>query len=191
MKYECLIKNSQGQCESKSLTFDEIYNEAQPVVCGIIRRKYYGYIAQSDDLTQEVMIDLCGALARYNPDRGTIHDFIYGVAARRISKEVKKINTQRRHSVALSDELAACIPAPAQTNDELAQGYEQLIENTSAKLNAYERKVLELKLDGMSNTAIYNALNPNNQKRRIGHAIYKVLCNIANQAMGGVIVYAT
>ena len=131
------------------------------------------------------MIDLYGALVRYNPERGTIQDFIYGVAARRISKEVKKINTYARHHAALSDELAAYIPAPTERSLEDAQEYEQLIENTSSSLDGYERDVLRLKLEGLSNTAIYNELNPSKQKQRIGWAIYTVLCGIAGKVTGG------
>jgi len=115
-------------------------------------------------------MEVFNAMHRYSPSRGEINGFIFGVASREISTQIKKIIRQQSRQVAMTDEMIAVIPAPDITDWSESEDYITAFEKT---LNATERKVLEMRLDGMNNTQIYNKLH-RTKRKRIGKAMQSI-----------------
>lgn len=160
-----LCKTSKG---NEYFTEEQIYKEVQRISTQILRKHYWGYTEYHDDLIQDVAVELFNAMHRYSPSRGEINGFIFGVASREISTQIRKIIRQQSHQIRLTDEMAAIIPSPdIMGNADAERDY---ISEFEKYLNATERKVLEMKLDGMNNTQIYNKLH-RTKRKRIGKAM--------------------
>lgn len=158
------------------LSDNQIYEEVQRISMQILRKHYWGYKEHHEDLMQEVAMEVFNAMHRYNPDRGEINGFIFGVASREISTQVKKIIKQQSREVAMTDEMIAAIPATTTDYSE----YEDYIGEFEKLLNKTERKVLEMRLSGMNNTQIYNKLH-RTKRKRIGKAMQSIWRSIENK----------
>lgn len=175
--YRCLTKAG-----IITLTEDELYVETTRIIWSVLNRKYEGYYPYHEDMAQEVTAIVFKAMERYDPDKGMAYSYIKTIACRRIYDAAKRINTQHRHEIALTDEMADVIPAinPPEERESLKAWYAELRK----RLTKEEREALELKLDGLTNTAIYNALHPGGEyKARIGPTISIIWESIVAKAL--------
>lgn len=168
--YLCLTPNGK-----EYMTEEQIYREVQKVASQILRKHYWGYRDYHEDLIQDAAMELFNALHRYNPDRGEINGFIFGVASRVISTQIKRIIRIQSKTVSMTDEMQAVLSAPDNTEEDT-----DYIAEFEKRLTARERRVLEMKLDGMNNTEIYNALH-RTKKKRIGKAMLQIWKSIESK----------
>ena len=68
--------------------FSALYDRVTPWVFGLVRRILRNP-AQSEEVTQEVMIDVWRTATRYDPDRGSAHSWILTIAHRRAVDRVR------------------------------------------------------------------------------------------------------
>ena len=68
--------------------FSALYDRVTPWVFGLVRRILRNP-AQSEEVTQEVMIDIWRTATRYDPDRGSPHSWILTIAHRRAVDRVR------------------------------------------------------------------------------------------------------
>lgn len=74
--------------DGDSTAFSSLYDLTAPRVYGLVRRVLRNP-AQSEEVTQEVMIDVWRTATRYDPDRGSVHSWILTIAHRRAIDRVR------------------------------------------------------------------------------------------------------
>lgn len=164
------MKNYKTDAGIRAFTEAELIAEAYKHIRHVLKAKYGKYKAEHDDMAQDVILAVYkAAMNRYNPDKGTIEAFLYGVAEKQLAKAARPIE-KRPQTVSLSDELANTLPAKDETED-VEDDAEAILQEFGKTLTKRERKALRLKAEGLTNTQIYNALHPRAKKRRIGQAM--------------------
>ncbi|MDX2967894.1 ECF RNA polymerase sigma factor SigK [Kribbella solani] len=68
--------------------FSALYDRVAPAVFGLVRRVLRNP-AQSEEVTQEVMLDVWRTATRFNPERGSAHSWILTIAHRRAVDRVR------------------------------------------------------------------------------------------------------
>ena len=150
--------------------------------------KYYMSGMEKDDIFQEGMIGLYGAIKDYDQGKTSFKNFAILCISRRIISLLKSSNRQKHiplnSSLSLdsifSDEqynpMIDAIKAPSEHNpesifitNETLDLYEQKINNTLSKM---ELKVLEQYLNGLSYNDISSNLNIN--KKSVDNAIQRI-----------------
>lgn len=159
----------------KTFTEDELYRFSMPEIMKLLRTKYTSYVRHHEDLAQDAMAAVYKSMGGYSAERGTINAYIHGVATRAISKSIRSINRRESKESELTE---AALSMTGEEDRHWEDGedpevaFEQLVEEFKKCLTKEEKKALDLKLDGLSNTEIYNTLHPRKAKRvRIGQAM--------------------
>lgn len=164
------MKNFKTDAGIRAFTEAELVAEAYKHIRRVLKAKYGKYKAEHDDMAQDVILAVYkAALTRYNPEKGTLEAFLYGVAEKQLAKAVRPIE-RRPQTVSLTDELANTISASDDT-DSIEDDAEIILREFGKTLTKKEQKALRLKAEGLTNTQIYNALHPRAKKRRIGQAM--------------------
>lgn len=70
--------------------FDAVYDQVAPTVFGIVRRVIRDP-AQSEEVTQEVMLELWRSASRFSPDKGTAMAWVTTLAHRRAVDRVRSV----------------------------------------------------------------------------------------------------
>lgn len=173
MKNRHNCRTNKGQ---KLLTEDEIIDIGYDVIRQLLcSPKYDGYRHLHDDLTQTAIGEVWEALPRYDPKKATIEGFIYGIAKRAITKALLKEVRYRARVLGMSDGMEAQLeatpaPEPIEPDEETVRQITDL-QRFIQTLTKLEKKAIELKKEGKTNTEIYNALHPRAHKSRIGKAM--------------------
>lgn len=162
----------------KTFTEDELYRFSMPEIMKILRTKYTSYARHHEDLAQEAMAAVFKSMGDYNAEKGTLNAYVHGVAARAISKNVRTIIRRESKESELTEAVLSMTGEEdrrwedGESPEAQEAEFEQLVERFKTYLTKEEKKALELKLDGLSNTEIYNELHPRKAKRvRIGQAM--------------------
>lgn len=173
--YDCLTRTGR-----KQLTEEDIYNVALPVIRGILNKRYPKFKREHEDITQEVMMEIYQAMSSYKPI-GCVEAFIFSVSAKTVSKIVKKKLLRRYEYELLAFDPEAITATPSPQEEVAQEGFETLLSSFEKKLTKQERRALEMRLEGATNTQIYNALHPRAQKRYIGQAMVQFWRKIAEK----------
>lgn len=99
-----------------SAAFSELYDQLAPRVYGLIRRVLRNP-AQSEEVTQEVMVEVWRTAARFDADRGSLTSWVLTMAHRRAIDRVRseQSSTDREQAVAAAsttieyDEVAEAV----------------------------------------------------------------------------------
>lgn len=142
-----------------------------------IARSYFLIGAEPDDLLQEGMIGLYGAILSYKPEFGAFKGFACVCIKRRLLTAVKSANRQKNkilnESISLTtqggvksedDENVFIIPSDDLSPvDELIarENYEGLQQFINKQLSKFEKSVLKFYLDGLSYSEIAVKLETN------------------------------
>lgn len=133
-----------------TLTEDEIVEWATDKANQILHHRYKAFANEWDDLRQEALMAVLRAMDRYKPT-GDVRTYLGRVMAYRIRDEASKIWRYRQRVQALLDELPdECMEYELATQIDKQRYIEQLKQ----RLNAKERKVIDLNLSGYSDNEI-------------------------------------
>ena len=165
----------------RELDENEIYQIAQPIIWNALHRSYRSYYSDHEDLAQEAALELFKAMERYDPERGEIYPYIKAIVCRRICWEAAKLRKQSEHTVALTEALEAVLPAVPSVIETYTEDFDDMLQQLKQTLTREEQQAVDLKLEGVSNTEIYNTLHPETLKTRIGQAMTAVWAAVAQK----------
>lgn len=106
--------------------FAGVYDAVAGSVLGVVRAVLRDQ-AQSEEVTQEVLVEVWRTAARYRPDRGTVINWILTLAHRRAVDRVRSVDAAatRDHKAALLDRLPEY--------DEVAEHVEARLEREQVR----------------------------------------------------------
>jgi RNA polymerase sigma-70 factor, ECF subfamily len=118
--------------------FTSLYDELSPQVFGLVRRVVCDP-AQSEEVTQEVFVEVWRIAHRYDRDRGTATTWVLTIAHRRAVDRVRSEQTQR-------DRVQALAQAPlAPPSDDMASSLDrQVVRDAMHSLTDLQRQSIEL-----------------------------------------------
>lgn len=120
--------------------FAQLYDAIAPVVFGIARRVVRDP-AQSEEVTQEVMLEVWRTAARFNPERGNAFAWIATMAHRRAVDVVRSRQSSReREKIAGRGDVA--YDAVAEQVVETAE--RESVAEAMSQLTSLQREVIEL-----------------------------------------------
>lgn len=101
---ELMVQVARGDQEAFAAVFDQVSGPVLGVVRSVVRDP-----AQSEEVTQEVMVDLWRSAARYRPDRGSVLNWALTLAHRRAVDRVRseQASSDRARRVALLEHTPA------------------------------------------------------------------------------------
>lgn len=174
-KYEC--RTDKGRV---ILTEEELWQFSRPIIRKMLCYKFSYFSREYEDLSQDAMLAVYDAMERYDAEKGSLEGYVYGVAYKEVSSRVKTMQRKESKETELTDALAAVIgyeqTFEAETGNDKSQ---ELVDEFRETLTKPEQTALEMRMDGESNTAIYNALHPRTPRKRIGQAMTKFWDRIA------------
>jgi RNA polymerase sigma-70 factor (ECF subfamily) len=136
--------------------FAELYDELAPTVYGIVRRVVRDP-AQSEEVTQEVFLEVWDRAARYDAARGGVRSWAVTIAHRRAVDRVRSEQALRDRQ--LRD---AAVPAgePDSPPDAVIDSFDrERARQALAELSAPQRQALELAFfDGLTHVEIAEQL---------------------------------
>ncbi|WP_428951138.1 sigma-70 family RNA polymerase sigma factor [Streptomyces sp. cg35] len=99
---EQLALVAQGDRDAFSVVYDAVAAPVFGVVCKLLRDH-----AQSEEVAQEVLVEVWRTAARYRPDRGTVLNWVLTLAHRRTVDRIRSVEAAaaRDHRVALLDQV--------------------------------------------------------------------------------------
>jgi RNA polymerase sigma-70 factor, ECF subfamily len=122
--------------------FAELYDELAPMVHGIVVRVVRDP-SQSDEVTQEVFVELWRLAARYDATRGAVKSWAATVAHRRAIDRVR--SEQAGRDRVAKDVSVAVLPPHDVVVDEVEAGFEQArVRRALDQLSGLQREALEL-----------------------------------------------
>lgn len=98
--------------------FSALYDRMAPSVFGIVRQVVRNS-AQSEEVTQEVMLDVWRTATRYDPDRGSIQAWVVTIAHRRA---VDRVRSEQRAADRLERVAASSTDIPFDQVSDAATG---------------------------------------------------------------------
>jgi RNA polymerase sigma-70 factor, ECF subfamily len=134
--------------------FTALYDDLASVVFGLVRRVVCDP-AQSEEVTQEVFVEVWRIAHRFDPSRGNAKSWILTIAHRRAVDRVRSEQTQRDRI----DELGQAPPAAA-PDEMLASLDRQIVQEAMAHLTDIQRQAIELAYyRGLTQTQVADLLN--------------------------------
>lgn len=98
-------------CAGNASAFDDLFREAAPRLRGFARL-YAGGQCEAEDIVQETFLQLWKRPDGYDPERGTLRQYIYGIARKRIAQ-------RWRESLRSASTEASTPPGPAHGTHEM------------------------------------------------------------------------
>jgi len=138
------------------VAFAELYDRLAPTVYGIVLRVLRDP-AQSEEVTQEVFVDIWRSAARFDGGRATVRTWATTIAHRRAVDRVRSEQAYRVRQV--HDAAAVTLPPPSPEDSAVADEERQRAISAMATLSAPQREVLELAFyDGLTHMQIADQL---------------------------------
>ncbi|MBQ7879771.1 MAG: sigma-70 family RNA polymerase sigma factor [Clostridia bacterium] len=128
-------------------------------------RRFFLWDGETEDLIQEGMMGLYGAIVDYRQQEGkSFKNFAYLCVSRRLIDAVKKASSKKNppQSKQVPDSLAATLASDLPDLDDemiLSDEWEEFRKKASAKLSDFEYKVFITYMDGMSSREISETIN--------------------------------
>jgi len=140
-----------------ALAFASLYDECSPSVYGLIRRIVRDR-AQSDEVLQEVMLEIWRLAPRFDPGLGTAWAWIMTIAHRRAVDRVRSEVAERARIERVS---AKAVPAPPSAHEEAIDELDrQRVRVALGQLTDLQRASIELAyFGGLSQTEIATLLD--------------------------------
>ena len=136
--------------------FAAVYDALAPSVYGTVKRVLRDP-AQSEEVTQEVFVEIWRNASRFDDGRGTVKAWAVTIAHRRAVDRVRSEQAHRdRHE---RDALAVVAPEPTPEDRAVAVSERSSARDALATLSAPQREVLELAFyDGYTHVQIADRL---------------------------------
>lgn len=137
--------------------FARLYDGLAPTVFGVVRRVVRDP-AQSEEVTQEVFVEVWRNAARFDTGRGHLRSWVVTIAHRRAVDRVRSEQAHRDRAV--RDARAVTAPPPSPEDDAVAGEERARAVAAMAALPAPQRQALELAFyDGLTHTQIAERLD--------------------------------
>ena len=150
---------------------EEIVKLSYEIASVILHKNYGAFESHWEDLTQEIVWSVWKAIPRYNEAKGSLKNYIWSIAEHTLNHEIRQIIRQRENVIELTEEMESQLSTPEYDPPEEDPRLADL-EKFIPTLTRREKKAVDLKLNGASNVAIYNALyKPKPYKKNIGAAM--------------------
>ncbi|MER6316190.1 ECF RNA polymerase sigma factor SigK [Streptomyces sp. NPDC001581] len=119
---EVMARVGHGDRDAFTVLYDAVVATVFGIVVKVVRDR-----AQSQEVAQEVMIDLWRQAARYRPEQGTVKTWVATIAHRRAVDRVRsaQASSDREHATALRDH-----PTPF---DQVAEEVESHLESEQVR----------------------------------------------------------
>lgn len=118
--------------------FTALYDDLSSAVFGLVRRVVCDP-AQSEEVTQEVFVEVWRIAHRFDPTRGNAKTWILTIAHRRAVDRVRSEQTQRNRIEQLSQ-----APAAVEPDENVASLDRQVVQEALAHLTDIQRQAIEL-----------------------------------------------
>ena len=135
-----LIAVAGGDRDAFSLLYDLLISTVHSIVLAVVRDQ-----AQSEEVTQEVMVDIWRLATRFDPERGSVRAWAATLAHRKAVDRVRSSQASRVREQAEADIRPDRTPV-AEEPSEVVQAEEQrgLVVNAMAGLSEAQREAIEL-----------------------------------------------
>jgi RNA polymerase sigma-70 factor, ECF subfamily len=121
--------------------FADLYDAIAPLVHGVVLRVVRDP-SQSDEVTQEVFLELWRLAPRFDPARGSVRGWATTVAHRRAVDRVRSEQASRRRTERDADERSTTVPSVDEVvHDDLDRAR---VRRALAKLTGTQREAVEL-----------------------------------------------
>jgi RNA polymerase sigma-70 factor (ECF subfamily) len=136
--------------------FADVYDAISGLVFGAVKRILRDP-AMSEEVTQEVFVEMWTTAQRFDPDRGLVSTWAVTIARRRSIDRVRREQSQRNRIEKLADRRPDS--APLTDDTAVASIEQQRVAQALAELPSDQRQIIELAfLDGLSHSAIADRL---------------------------------
>lgn len=125
-------------CAGKAPAFEELFNAVGPRLLAFVR-VYSGVQSEADDIVQETFLQLWRRPDGYDSERGTLRQYIYGIARKRIAQR------WRESTATVSTEAAARLESAGETRGNPSGELSATMHDGLMCLNADERALLWLR----------------------------------------------
>ena len=122
--------------------FAALYDSVGPLVHGVVRRVVRDP-AQSEEVTQEVMVEVWRTAVRFDPDRGSARTWILTMAHRRAIDRVRSEQASRNRTQRVADQQHARDFDEVSERVELGFDHEQ-VRSALSTLTELQRQAVEL-----------------------------------------------
>ena len=122
--------------------FAALYDSVGPLVHGVVRRVVRDP-AQSEEVTQEVMVEVWRTAVRFDPDRGSARTWILTMAHRRAIDRVRSEQASRNRTQRVADQQHARDFDEVSERVELGFEHEQ-VRSALSTLTELQRQAVEL-----------------------------------------------
>ncbi len=140
LEAELLAAVALGDRQAFSSLYDLLVGKVHGVVLGVLRDP-----AQSEEVTQEVMVEVWRSAARFDSQRGSVRAWAATLAHRRAVDRVRSSESARRREQAEVAESPDRIPAHEEPSEVVAAGEQKVIvAQALARLTENQRKSIEL-----------------------------------------------
>lgn len=131
------------------LAFAELYDAVSPLAFGVIRRVLRDP-SQSEEVLQEVMVELWRTAARFDPERGSVTTWLATMAHRRAVDRVRSEQSSRQRTE--RDQQGVALVAP-DVGDEVTETLHREVERQRVaraldRLTDTQRQSIELAFYG-------------------------------------------
>ena len=133
-----------GRCaRGDQAAFAELYDRVAPRIYGLVR-KVVRNPAISEEVTQEVFLEIWRLSARFDPDRGSAVGWMLAIAHRRAIDRVRSEEAAGRRDTTYATSAGAGTPHD-QTSDRVEQSLDQhRVRTALASLTDTQRRSIEL-----------------------------------------------
>lgn len=139
------------------VAFAALYDSLSSLVFGVVKRVVRDS-SMSDEVTQEVFVEVWRTAARYDPARASVSTWVVTMARRRAVDRVRREQSQRNRIAALSEE-----PAPVVTEPDAAVVSSldvERVQRALVRLPDDQREVIRLAfIEGHAHGAIAEMLD--------------------------------
>ncbi len=127
---------------------EELMFRYKDTVRGVARKSAFCLLAEEDDLAQEGMIALYGAIGAYDPAQGAFRSFVYTCVVRRIYSYLRFVKRREGERAEVDPET---LPLGESPEDRLLldESDAEFRKRLAKELSDFEFRVVALYLDGM------------------------------------------
>ena len=125
-------------CAGNALAFDDLFRETAPRLRGFVRL-YAGGECEAEDIVQETFLQLWKRPDGYDPERGTLRQYIYGIARKRIAQ------SRRESARSLSTDMATQAGPAHGPNESPSSEFSATVRDGLMRLEADARALLWLR----------------------------------------------